>query len=298
MNLEIANRLVELRKQHGYSQEDLADKLGVSRQAVSKWERVEASPDTDNLIALAKLYGVSVDELLNYKPSAAAGKEAAAETAENSSDAEETKDDSEKTDDDMSAEEFDRKYRTKHGIHIKDKDGTVVHIGLDGIHVKDEGDELHVGFSGIHAKENKSGKEESRDFSPKEFFVKKRNHPVWAIVNATSVLLIVAAYLLLGFLMDAWHPAWLLFLLIPTLTANNLSDLTGTFPILVVGGYLCLGFFLDAWHPGWLIFLSIPVFYIAVDQIKKAVRANRKIKITKITDENGVVIDGDHIEIK
>lgn len=82
MNLEIANRLVELRKQHGYSQEDLADKLGVSRQAVSKWERVEASPDTDNLIALAKLYGVSLDELLNYKPSAAAGKEAEAETAE------------------------------------------------------------------------------------------------------------------------------------------------------------------------------------------------------------------------
>lgn len=298
MNLEIANRLVELRKQHGYSQEDLADKLGVSRQAVSKWERVEASPDTDNLIALAKLHGVSLDELLNYKPSAAAGKEAEAETAEDSSDAEETKDDSEKTDDDMSAEEFDQKYRSKHGIHIKDKDGTVVHIGLDGIHVKDEGDEVHVGLSGIHVKESKNGKEESHDFSPKEFFVKKHNHPIWAIVNATSVLLIVAAYLLLGFLMDAWHPAWLLFLLIPTLTANNLSDLTGTFPILVVGGYLCLGIFLDAWHPGWLIFLSIPVFYIAVDQIKKAVRANRKIKITKITDENGVVIDGDHIEIK
>ncbi len=298
MNLEIANRLVELRKQHGYSQEDLADKLGVSRQAVSKWERVEASPDTDNLIALAKLYGVSLDELLNYKPSAAAGKEAEAETSEDSSDKEETKDEAAKTDDDMSAEEFDQKYRTKHGIHIKDKDGTVVHIGLDGIHVKDEGDEVHVGLSGIHVKENKNGKEESRDFSPKEFFVKKRNHPIWAIVNATSVLLIVAAYLLLGFLMDAWHPAWLLFLLIPTLTANNLSDLTGTFPILVVGGYLCLGIFLDAWHPGWLIFLSIPVFYIAVDQIKKAVRANRKIKITKITDENGIVIDGDHIEIK
>ena len=46
MNLEIANRLVEYRKRAGYSQEELADKLGISRQAVSKWERVEASPDT------------------------------------------------------------------------------------------------------------------------------------------------------------------------------------------------------------------------------------------------------------
>lgn len=65
MNIKTANRLCELRKQHGYSQEDLANKLGVSRQAVSKWERSESSPDTDNLIELAKLYGISLDELLN-----------------------------------------------------------------------------------------------------------------------------------------------------------------------------------------------------------------------------------------
>ena len=65
MNIEIANKLVKLRKQAGLSQEELADKLGLSRQAVSKWERAEASPDTDNLICLAKLYGVSLDELLS-----------------------------------------------------------------------------------------------------------------------------------------------------------------------------------------------------------------------------------------
>ena len=65
MNIEIANRLVELRKKHGLSQEELANKLGISRQAVSKWERAESSPDTDNLICLAKLYGVSLDELLD-----------------------------------------------------------------------------------------------------------------------------------------------------------------------------------------------------------------------------------------
>ena len=65
MNIEIANRLVELRKKNGYSQEELAEKLGLSRQAVSKWERAESSPDTDNLICLAKLYNVSLDDLLD-----------------------------------------------------------------------------------------------------------------------------------------------------------------------------------------------------------------------------------------
>lgn len=65
MNIDIANRLYELRKSCNYSQEELADKIGVSRQAVSKWERAEASPDTDNLILLAKLYNVSLDELLS-----------------------------------------------------------------------------------------------------------------------------------------------------------------------------------------------------------------------------------------
>ena len=64
MNIEIANRLYELRKKNGLSQEELAEKIGVSRQAVSKWERAESSPDTDNLIELARLYGVSLDGLL------------------------------------------------------------------------------------------------------------------------------------------------------------------------------------------------------------------------------------------
>ena len=64
MTLETANRLFELRKKHNLSQEELAEKLGVSRQAVSKWERSEASPDTDNLIALAKIYDLTLDELI------------------------------------------------------------------------------------------------------------------------------------------------------------------------------------------------------------------------------------------
>ena len=65
MNLEIANRLVRLRKENHMSQEELAAKIGISRQAVSKWERAEASPDTDNLILLARIYKISLDELLS-----------------------------------------------------------------------------------------------------------------------------------------------------------------------------------------------------------------------------------------
>lgn len=65
MNVKIANKLYELRKKKGLSQEELADKLGVSRQSVSKWERAEASPDTDNLILLSKIYGVSLDQIIS-----------------------------------------------------------------------------------------------------------------------------------------------------------------------------------------------------------------------------------------
>ncbi len=65
MDIATADRLVQLRKANGLSQESLAALLGVSRQAVSKWERAEASPDTDNLIALAGIYNMTLDQLLD-----------------------------------------------------------------------------------------------------------------------------------------------------------------------------------------------------------------------------------------
>ena len=65
MDLMTANRLQQLRKANGYSQDVLAEKLGISRQAVSKWERAESSPSVDNVLDLARLYGITVDEMLN-----------------------------------------------------------------------------------------------------------------------------------------------------------------------------------------------------------------------------------------
>lgn len=64
MNIDIAQRLYELRREHGYSQESLAEALDISRQAISKWERAESAPDMGNLIALADLYGITIDELV------------------------------------------------------------------------------------------------------------------------------------------------------------------------------------------------------------------------------------------
>lgn len=61
--MTIGNRISELRKAKGYTQEYVAEQLGVSRQAVSKWEQDQTSPSTDNLIALSKLLDARVEYL-------------------------------------------------------------------------------------------------------------------------------------------------------------------------------------------------------------------------------------------
>lgn len=63
MNLQ--EKLIQLRKSKGMSQEDLAEKIMVSRQAISRWENGTALPDATNILAISKLYGVTTDYLLN-----------------------------------------------------------------------------------------------------------------------------------------------------------------------------------------------------------------------------------------
>ena len=62
--MNIGERITALRKERSISQAELAGKLGVSRQAVSKWENGTSDPSTSNLIAAAKLYGTTVEELI------------------------------------------------------------------------------------------------------------------------------------------------------------------------------------------------------------------------------------------
>ena len=61
----LSENLFRLRKKRGLSQEEFAEHIHISRQAVSKWERGEAYPDTENLIEIAAFYGVTLDELVN-----------------------------------------------------------------------------------------------------------------------------------------------------------------------------------------------------------------------------------------
>ena len=67
--MEFNNKLYELRKQKGFSQEELANRLNVSRQTISKWEVGESTPDMEKLVAISDLFEVSLDELVKGEES-------------------------------------------------------------------------------------------------------------------------------------------------------------------------------------------------------------------------------------
>ncbi len=246
MNIEIANRLVNLRKSNNFSQEALAEKLGISRQAVSKWERAEASPDTDNLILLARLYGVSLDELLQTEDEIPLPKDnVEVENVQEKS--------AEKASyyDDNKAEYVNVSFG---GVHVRDKDGSEVHVGWDGIHVDDKKrrDSVHVDKNGVYV----NGKKYDREWNDY-----RNNFPI--------TIFVVIFYIVLGTFFNAWHPAWLLFLLIPlwgsfASAVRNKNMHIFAYPVLATLLFLCIGFFMGAWHPGWVVYLTIPLYYALV----------------------------------
>lgn len=73
--MTLGEKILNMRKARGWSQEELADRAGVSRQAVSRWESGSAKPDADKIVAVCDLFGVSTDYLLrdNYEGGKTAG---------------------------------------------------------------------------------------------------------------------------------------------------------------------------------------------------------------------------------
>lgn len=245
MNKETAARLLKYRKVNGYSQEELAEKIGVSRQAISKWERGESSPDTDNLIALARLYGITIDELINgtekVQPSQVTDEK------------------------DESTKNQNKGVNFKNGIHVHNgKDD--VHIDFTGIHIETEkGESVHIGKDcGIQV--------EGID----EKHIYKRN-PSWA--HAILPICSIIAYLIIGFSFEkGWAVGWLILFTIPIVESfiaavKTKNPSAFAYPVLVVTSYILIGMLWHIWHPTWIVFLTIPLYYIIADIIK----AKRKI---------------------
>lgn len=241
MNIEIADRLVKLRKKNGLSQEELADKLGLSRQAVSKWERAEASPDTDNLICLAKLYNVSLDDLLN------------------------TDEDIDTIVKEQVKEPEQELVKDKDKILITDDDGSEVRISSSGIHLKDGKDEVHI--------TKESAIEELKRHKEKWVI-----HLIETILFGLTLVTYVVLGLTLGLWKQAWVLIFVPEIICSIVraiikkrfTKFNIA-ITATFTYL----FVCLwvpGLAANLWHPTWIVFLAIPVYYFIFGSIDKLIR--------------------------
>ena len=71
--MNIGEKIQKLRKQNGWSQEELASRISVSRQTLSKWELGVTVPDTENVVAICKLFQISVDDLLQIELNSESG---------------------------------------------------------------------------------------------------------------------------------------------------------------------------------------------------------------------------------
>ena len=288
MDLAMAQRLVNRRKAAGLSQEALAAQLGVSRQAVSKWERSESSPDTDNLIALAALYGVSLDELLYGEAADDAdcpeGSDAGTEASDKAEEDENSADNTSRSDKPLVDISLAR------GIHVIDLNkGEEVHVGWNGIHVTNDrkGEEVHVGPGGVHVDtleddghsvhtnadgtvtidgETFSSWKEAHDkldHHGKHFHTKLGR--AWNMFPFPA--LIALAYLALGIVYGAWATGLFLVFLIPVYYAigdfidrRRLSKLIGNiYPAAAIAWFLYMWLCLGQPHPAWVILVTIPV---------------------------------------
>ena len=274
MNIEIANRLVNLRKEMGLSQEQLAEKIGVSRQAVSKWERSEASPDTDNIILLARLYNISLDELLRTEDDIPQTEEATEETAEEPEasgfEQVETENAEEAAEDNTDgyykeAPNGDKVHIGLGGIDVHDHHGSKVHVGFDGIFVNDaqNGDNVQVSKDGVFVNDKQYTKEELKNWH--------KNHNVFAV---PIVMLSIIAFLCCGFLYpNGWTWRWLCFFAIPVLCSlesaiRHKDPSHFAYPVFIAFIFCFLGVFYALWHPAWVGFVTIPLYYIGCDMAK------------------------------
>ncbi len=291
--MNIADRLFELRKAHSLSQDELADKLNVSRQAVSKWERGESYPDTNNLIALAKLYKMSIDDLLGYEP------EIKNETSQDTTQQKITEDEVEegilRGVKNAADKFFDKINSALDGVEIDTNpihddedddwddddwgDDDDIDDEDDEIHIQNNGETIHIGKDGIRVGEKVVIDKNGIVVNGKVVDGNKVYHSkpstratLHAVIDGSIFLACTIAYILMGCLANLWHPGWIIFFLVPiapgiihTITSKNPNYLP--ISLIATAIYLVLGCVLNLWHPSWVIFLAIPLYYSIVNPI-------------------------------
>ena len=276
MDLAMAQRLVDRRKAAGLSQEALAAQLGVSRQAVSKWERSESSPDTDNLIALAALYGVSLDELLYGETVDSTDDSQADDEAQDSDAGTKASDEAEEAEASTEHSGYSDKplvdISLTRGIHVIDPNkGEEVHVGPGGLHIdtlEDDGHSVHTNDDGtvtIDGETFSSWKEahDKLDHHGKHFHTKVGR--TWNKFPFPA--LVALAYLVLGIVYGTWATGLFLVFLIPVYYAlgdfidqRHLSKLIDVvYSVSAEAWFLYMWLCLGQPHPAWVILITIPV---------------------------------------
>ena len=275
----LPNNLYELRRKAGLSQEEFADRLNVSRQAVSKWERGEAYPDTENLIMISNMFGVTIDELL--KSENIVGNTEGANAEEINGEEE-------------SAKAFRVKVGDKVDLNLRgsiivDDDDTRVKIDLDNgdVLVDDEDGEVKVNFGGngivvntddgVKVKLGKGGIVIHDDDEDDEEDKARKASKLSILYKLPYPIVTVISFLAIGLFADGWYWAWTLFMTIPlyyslldSIRKRRFTEFA--YPVLTAFLYCLFGMLYSWWHPGWLIFVTIPVYYPIAGGIDKYIR--------------------------
>lgn len=186
--------LYELRKEKNLTQSELAEKLGITNKAVSKWETGEAMPDTAQLLPLAEILGVSVDELLRGERNSAAPEPEKAQTGGQEKAAESRREEHD-------AIRFSRGRKTveisSRGIFVNSPEAER-RIEEDSWRFADDADDDEK-ECGVYI----NGRRVER-FG----FMKSVPERVAACICASLVALAVIAYVLTGCFTEMWHPMW------------------------------------------------------------------------------------------
>jgi transcriptional regulator with XRE-family HTH domain len=199
--MNIGDKILELRKSKGYSQEEVANKLNVSRQTISKWETNQSTPDFDKIVPLCQLFGITTDELLMNKQ---------VTTLETSK---------EQLNNEMDLNALKLKNKKRFAISLcfsiliyfisvmwvifaeyakfDDDISVVVFLGLAGIAT------VIIVYASIINKDNRVEKEKQ---------LKKDESPLVNSIIGILGLIFTVIYLLISFYTMAWHLTWILWI--------------------------------------------------------------------------------------